>query len=252
MQNTALSTQNALEPAARLGESAGIGGLVDGSNIEPLTRQRSLHDELVGRVRDMIIEGALIPGSRVHEGELGRALGVSRTPLREALKFLASEGLVDLVPGRGAVVHRLTAKEVQDMLDVLVALETLAGRLACRNASAEQIAQVRALHDRMMGFRGAGNRLEYYKLNHAIHSAIAALSGNDCLVSTHQAIQSRLKRVRFLGHEAAANWEGAASEHVEMVEALEQRDEDAVAEVLARHLRQSWARIRDVLGQEGT
>jgi DNA-binding GntR family transcriptional regulator len=223
---------------------------VDGSDIEPLMRQRSLHDELVGRVRDMIIDGRLAPGSRVHEGELGRALGVSRTPLREALKFLASEGLVDLVPGRGAVVHRLTAKEVQDMLDVLVALETLAGRLACRNASAEQIAELRALHDRMMAFREAGNRLEYYKLNQAIHSAIAALSSNECLVSTHQAIQSRLKRVRFLGHEEPANWEGAASEHVEMIEALERRDEEAVAEVLARHLRQSWVRIQDVLVRE--
>jgi DNA-binding GntR family transcriptional regulator len=206
-----------------------------------------LHDELVGRVRDMIIEGRLAPGSRIHEGELGRALGVSRTPLREALKFLASEGLVDLVPGRGAIVHRLTDKEVQDMLNVLVALETMAGRLACSNAGAEQIAQVRALHDRMMAFREDGNRLEYYKLNQAIHSAIAALSGNECLVATHDAIQSRLKRVRFLGHEARANWEGAAREHVEMIEALERRDEDALAEVLARHLRESWARIRGVL-----
>jgi DNA-binding GntR family transcriptional regulator len=225
---------------------------VDGSNIEPLVRQRSLHDELVGRVRDMIIEGRLAPGSRVHEGELGRALGVSRTPLREALKFLASEGLVDLIPGRGAVVHRLTGKEIVDMLDVLAALETLAGRLACRTASAEQIADVRALHDAMMAFRAEGNRLEYYKLNQAIHSAIAALSGNACLAGTHGAIQSRLKRVRFLGHEVPANWEGAANEHVEMIAALERRDEDALAEILARHLHQSWVRMQDVLLQEGT
>lgn len=223
---------------------------MDGLDIEPLARPRSLHDELVGRVRDMIIEGRLAPDSRVHEGELGRALGVSRTPLREALKFLASEGLVDLVPGRGAVVHRLTAKEVHDMLDVLVALETLAGRLACRNATDRQIASIRALHDRMMAHRADGNRLEYYKLNQAIHSGIAALSSNECLMTTHQAIQSRLKRVRFLGHEAPVNWDGAAGEHVEMMDALEHRDEDRLAEILTRHLRQSWVRIQDVLHQE--
>ena len=70
---------------------------MDGSTIEPLVRQRSL--------RDMIVEGRLAPDSRIHEGELGRALGVSRTPLRQAIKFLTSEGLVDLIPGRGAIVH---------------------------------------------------------------------------------------------------------------------------------------------------
>jgi DNA-binding GntR family transcriptional regulator len=226
------------------------GGNVDEATIEPLTRHRSLHDELVGRIRDMIIEGTLRPASRIHEGDLGKALGVSRTPLREALKFLASEGLVDLVAGRGAIVHRLTPREVQDMLDVLVVLETLAGRLACRNANKEAIGQVRNLHDRMMAFHAAGNRLDYYKLNHAVHSAIAALSDNACLLETHDAIQSRLKRVRFLAHAAPANWESAAREHIKMVEALERRDENALAEVLEYHLRQSWFRIADMFVQE--
>ena len=169
----------------------------------------------------MIIEGQLEPGARIHEGQLGQALGVSRTPLREALKFVASEGLIDLVPGRGGVVRQLTPRDVRNMLDVLIALETLAGRLACRNAATAQIGEVRALHDRMMGFYAERNRLEYYKLNQAIHTAITALSGNDFLASTHDAIQSRLKRIRFIGNEAPANWEGAVREHEEMIGALE-------------------------------
>src|SRR4051794_41121382 len=126
----------------------------------------------------MIIEGQLAPGSRIHEGQLGQALGVSRTPLREALKYLASEGLIDLVPGRGAVVRQLTPQDVRDMLAVLIALETLAGRLACRNATEAQIAGVRKTHDRMMDFYSRRKRLEYYKLNQAIHTAIVNLSGN--------------------------------------------------------------------------
>src|SRR5690348_740400 len=103
------------------------------SGIARLNR-RSLHDELVDRVRSLIVEGQLAPGMRIHEGQLGTALGVSRTPLREALKVLASEGLVELVQGRGAVVKKLTSIDVRDMLDVLIALETLAGALACRGA----------------------------------------------------------------------------------------------------------------------
>jgi DNA-binding GntR family transcriptional regulator len=93
--------------------------------------RRTLHDEVVSRVRDMIIEGVLAPGTRIHEGQVCGRLGVSRTPLREALKALASEGLVDLVPSRGAVVHRFSSKDVEDMLTVLGTLEALAGRLAC-------------------------------------------------------------------------------------------------------------------------
>jgi DNA-binding GntR family transcriptional regulator len=214
--------------------------------IRPILRH-TLHDELVGRIRDMIIEGQLPPGSRIHEGQLGLALGVSRTPLREALKFVASEGLIDLVPGRGGIVRRLTPRDVRNMLDVLTALETLAGRLACRHATDAQIAEIRRMHDRMMPLYADRQRLEYYKLNQAIHSGIAALSDNDFLLATHEAIQSRLKRIRFIGSEAPDNWSGAVQEHVEMMDALERRDETALTEVLTRHLEQTWIRVRKTL-----
>ena len=102
----------------------------------------TLHSAVVSRLRDMITEGQLPPGVRIHEGQLGKQLGVSRTPLREALKVMASEGLVDLVPSRGALVRNLTPKDVKDMLAVLAALEELAGRLACSNATDEVIAEV--------------------------------------------------------------------------------------------------------------
>lgn len=212
--------------------------------IAPLSR-RSLHDELVERIRDMIIEGQLPPLSRIHEGQLGKALGVSRTPLREALKFLASEGLLELVPGRGAVVRKLTPKDVRDMLDVLGAIETLGGRLACRNATDAEIAGLRRLHDEMMVLYRARNRLEYYRRNQAIHSGIARLSGNALLASTHQVIQARLKRIRFIGNEEPDKWAGAVAEHEEMIVALEARDEARLADVIARHLEETWVRVVD-------
>lgn len=215
-------------------------------DVVPVYR-RSLHDELVGRLRDMIIEGQLVPGERIHEGQVGAALGVSRTPLREALKFVASEGLIDLVPGRGAVVRALTKRDVRNMLDVLIALETLAARLACRIAPDKDIAKVRKLHDEMMAFYAAGNRLEYYKRNQAIHSAIAGLSANDCLNSTHESIQSRLKRIRFIGNEQPEKWQGAVGEHEEMIVALEARDADRLAEVMERHLERTWDRVKDIV-----
>jgi DNA-binding GntR family transcriptional regulator len=214
------------------------------SDIVPLPR-RSLHNDLVERVRDMIIEGQLPPLSRIHEGQLGKALGVSRTPLREALKYLASEGLIELVPGRGAVVRKLTPHDVRDMLDVLSALETLGGRLACRNATDIEIARLRHLHEEMMAFYAAGNRLEYYRRNQAIHSGLALLSGNALLASMHQVIQARLKRIRFIGNEEPAKWSRAVAEHEEIIAALEARDEGRLAGVIARHLRETWLRVVD-------
>ncbi|MFB9791833.1 GntR family transcriptional regulator [Shinella granuli] len=225
-------------------------GLPESSLPEPI-RRTALHDTLVGRLRDMIIEGHLSPGTRLNEGQLGQMLGVSRTPLREAIKYLASEGLVELVPSRGAVVKRFGAKDVKDMLSVLATLEELAGRLACASARDEEIAEIRALHDRMVRHYKAGDRLEYYKLNQAIHTRIVAISGNAALAEVHGMLQTRLKRIRFVGHEGPEKWAAAVGEHEEMVAALEARDADRLSEVLGRHLKKAWERVSETLEGAG-
>ena len=212
--------------------------------IVPLNR-RTLHDELVDRVRSLIVEGQLAPGTRIHEGDLGKALGVSRTPLRETLKVLASEGLMELVPGRGAVVKQLTPRDVAEMLDVLVELEALAGRLACRHATDAQIAALRRTHDEMMTFYASGNRLEYYWRNQAIHAGLAELSGNGLLASLHEGLQARLKRIRFIGNEEPHKWAGAVQEHEAMMAALEARDATRLDEIVRRHLGETWKRVVD-------
>jgi DNA-binding GntR family transcriptional regulator len=213
---------------------------------EPI-RRWTLHDELVSRLRDMIIEGELAPGQRVHEGLLGKTLGVSRTPLREALKFLASEGLVELVAGRGAVIRKFSPKDVQDMLEVLGEIEALGARLACERATAAEIAQVRALHDDMMRLYKAGSRLEYYKHNQAIHSAFARLSGNAFLATTHETIQSRLKRIRFIGNDRPERWRAAVKEHGEIIAAFEARDAEHLSKAIKHHLQQTWIRVQHEL-----
>jgi DNA-binding GntR family transcriptional regulator len=209
----------------------------------PIVRQ-SLHEAILSRVRDMIIEGTLASGTRIHEGNLGRELGVSRTPLREALKFLASEGLIELSPGRGAVVRKFTAKDIHDSLIVLAQLEALGGRLACAIASDEQIDEVCDLHARMLEMYRAGDRRSYFKLNHAIHSAILRLSANDALVDVHDILLPRLRRVRYLGHEGRENWAAAVAEHESIIAALKARDAEALSRVLAEHLEAGWHRIK--------
>jgi DNA-binding GntR family transcriptional regulator len=212
----------------------------------PIVRP-TLHDAIVARVRDMIIEGELVPGTRLHEGNLGKMLGVSRTPLREALKFLVSEGLLELSPGRGAVVRQFSAKDVHDSLIVLGNLEGLAGRLACEHAMDSEIKEVRQLHDRMMDMYEKRDRLPYFKLNQNIHSAILRLSKNEALVSVHNVLQARLKRIRYIGNEGPEKWAGAVADHEEMIDALEARDADRLSKILTAHMEKTWERVRNAI-----
>ena len=172
---------------------------------------------------------------------------MSRTPLREAIKTLASEGLVEILPAKGAIVRRFSESDIRDILEVLKALEQCAARLACRSASDAEIAGIAALHGEMMALYAQRNRLAYFKLNQNIHSAIVQASGNATLAQTHDQLQARIKRIRFIGNEKPERWAGAVAEHEEMVAALQRRDADALAEVLGRHLDKTMDRVRDAI-----
>ncbi|WP_159999199.1 GntR family transcriptional regulator [Roseomonas sp. 18066] len=212
----------------------------------PIARQ-TLHDQVVTRLRDMVTEGRLAPGQRVNEVALCTGLGVSRTPLREALKTLAGEGLLELVPARGAIVRSFTDKDVADCMMVLKALEQLAGRLLCQVASDAAITGILALHAEMQARYVVRDRLPYFKLNQAIHSSIVAAADNAPLARAHEALQAQMKRIRFIGHEGPEKWAAAMDEHEEMAVALAQRDGEALAEVIGRHHDRGLARIRDVI-----
>lgn len=206
---------------------------------------RSLHDQVVSRVRDLIIEGKLEPGSRIDESLLIEELGVSRTPFREALRTLAAEGLVIVRPSKGSIVRKLTAKDVFSMLQVLANLEKLAGELACEHASDDDIAALVALHEQMMQHYRERDRMPYYKLNQEFHTRLAALSDNETLQEMQANIQARLKRIRYIGNEKPEYWAGAVADHEAMVKALQARDGQRLGDAMASHLAKTWDRVKD-------
>jgi DNA-binding GntR family transcriptional regulator len=216
------------------------------ADYTPIMR-RTLHDEVLERVRDMIIEGRLAPGQRINEGQVGAQLGVSRTPLREAIKTLASEGLVEILPAKGAIVRKFTARDLADILEVIKSLEQLGGRIACAQASDATIEAIHTLHRDMLALYATRDRLDYFKLNQAIHSAIVAASGNAVLAEMHTTLQSRIKRLRFVGNEGPEKWAGAVAEHEDMMAALLKRDADALSEAIGRHMDTTLVRVREVL-----
>lgn len=212
----------------------------------PISR-RTLHVEVVERVRDLIIDGTLAMGERVNESELGPRLGVSRTPLREALRTLASEGLIDLVPSKGAVVRRFSPADVAQMLESIKAIEGFCARVGVDRASPAEIESVLALHRQMVEHYNRRERLEYYKLNQSIHTKIVSLAHNRSLNELHALVQGQLKRIRFIGNESPQKWAGAMSEHEAMAAALAERNGEALARVLEIHMDNTLERVLDVI-----
>ena len=204
----------------------------------------SLHDQIANQIRDMIIEGYLEPGTRIDEVEIAQKFGVSRTPFREALRTLAAEGLVMTQRSKGSVVRNFTPEEVEQMLEFLAHIEQFAGRLVCERATDEQIEDLLSLHSKMLDHWHARERLPYYKLNQEFHSRLSHYAGNSALAETQSNLQGRLKRIRFMGNRAADFWEDAVAEHEEMARALQERDGERLAEVMQRHLRNSWLRVQ--------
>lgn len=246
-----MSKEQVIEADPDIRETRASGGVLGASGGAPggvmrITRV-TLHDAVLNQIRDMIIEGRLAPGTRINEGQVGAMLGVSRTPLREAIKTLASEGLVEIVPAKGAIVRRFLENDIREILFVLKALEQTAARLACWNATDKEIEAIQAMHSAMLSHYASRNRLPYFKLNQAIHSAIVLASGNSVLAHTHETLQSRIKRIRFVGNETPERWAAAVAEHEEMMAALSARDPDRLAEILGRHLDRTLERVRDAL-----
>lgn len=201
----------------------------------PLPRS-SLHDELTERLREMIFSGELEGGERVPEKLLCERFGISRTPLREALKVLASEGLLHLLPNRGARVATLTAEAVEEIFPVMGALEALAGELACRHATAAEIAEVKALHYQMALHHTKGELQPYFRLNQQIHEKILEAARNPTLTQQVRSLAGRVRLARFRANMSATRWDRAMAEHEEILAALEARDGAALADVLRRHL----------------
>lgn len=195
-----------------------------------------LHQEVVARLRQRIIEGELPPGAKLNERELSEQLQVSRTPLREAIKMLAAEGLVELLPNRGAVVLQLSEQDVHDTFEVIGMLEGEAGALAAERIDDAELAEIRALHFEMLAAHARRDLPAYYALNSAVHRQINAAARNRVLTQTYTQINARLQSLRFRSNFDDAKWARAVEEHGRMIEALASRDAEGLRQVLMAHI----------------
>lgn len=188
------------------------------------------------QLRERIIQGEFRPGARLNERALGDLLGVSRTPLREAFRVLAAEGLVQMAPNRGAQVAVLSETSIREAFEVIGGLEAMSCRLACERATEAEIAEIRALTYEMMASHARLDLPAYYRCNRLIHQRIGQAAHNALLLQLYEAQNVRIQNLRFVSNENRAKWDQAMREHVEMADALAARDAERLAAIMRAHL----------------
>lgn len=211
----------------------------------------ALAARIADHLRREILTGALPPGARVKERETARDMGVSRTPMREAVRILAQEGLVELRAARSAVVAAPSLQDIHDNIEVMIALEVLSGQLACTRASEADLGRLRQLHQALTAAHDKVHPLDLFEIDMAFHKAIAAASGNPVLARTHGDLLARLWRARYLGASQRRNRDRVIDQHARILKALEARDPSATAAAITRHLQNLAEHITDVMEREG-
>ena len=222
-----------------------IAQIADTGGPEP-----SLHGEVLSRLRDYLVEGNIPDGGRVPERQLCELFGVSRTPLREALKVLAAEGLIELLPNRGARVRELGKHDLEELFDVMGGLESLAGRLACEAITDQEIAEIERLHYEMYGYYLHRDMHNYFQVNQRIHERIVAASRNEALRGIYANLAGRIRRVRYSANFARKRqrWAEAMREHEAILDALRRRAGSELSDILFQHLRNKRAAAVEHLG----
>ena len=206
------------------------------ADILPMPRP-ALHGQVVTqRLRQLLVEGQIAPGAKLNERELCEQMNVSRTPLREAIKTLAAEGLVELLPNRGAIAVQLGEADILNTFEVMAGLEGLSGELAAQRITPEELAEIEAMHYEMKAAYTRRDLSNYYRLNAAIHRAINTAARNPVLTTTYDQVNARLQALRFRSNQDGEKWARAMQEHDQMVAALETRDSAALRAVLVAHL----------------
>jgi DNA-binding GntR family transcriptional regulator len=209
----------------------------------------SLHHEVADQLRQRIFDGALQPGQFLDEPALSETLGISRTPLREALKVLTAEGLLRHEPRRGCFVREVTERDLDEIFPVIALLEGRCAHEAARNASDADLQALQTLHDRLQARADAGDISGYYAANYAIHEAIITLADNRWLALAIADLRKILKLARLQQLHAPGRLRQSLSEHLAVFAALQARDPEGAEAAMRTHLTRQREALRDLARQ---
>ncbi|ETR74960.1 regulatory protein [Afipia sp. P52-10] len=206
-----------------------------------------MHERAAARMRTMIIRGELPPGSPTQETKLSETLGVSRTPLREAMKLLAAEGLVELRPNRSPRIADMEIEGISELFEALSGIERLAAELAAKRATERDLQRLQKLQARMEGYHRDGKLDDYFSINGEIHSLIVRMARNTPLREAHETLIARAERARYLALGADRRWSNSVDEHADILAALKAGDSETAGRLLGTHVQRTGTALLEVL-----
>ena len=217
----------------------------------PMLSRKRLGDQIADVLRKQILLGEMAPGNNVPERETAMALGVSRTPLREALVILEGEGLILMAPARSPIVANPTPDDLIQLLLVQSALEALAGECACEKITADELSTIEEMHQKMVATADEAASIDFFTSDMAFHEAIVAASKNKPLIKTHRQYNSRLWRARFMSSRRRVKKRSLTlGEHGAIVDGLRMHDKEKTSSALEEHLRTAIKNISSIFAEE--
>ena len=216
----------------------------------PSETSKATAERIAAILRDRIVKGELAPRDRLVERRLSAELDVSRTPVREALKLLEADGLVEITLHRGALVSMFGPEEAVHLFDVISSLESLAAQRLAETITADGLQRLEDLHGTMLEQFRSDRISDYFDTNTLIHDFIVTGSGNPIVIETHRRLIARARRGRFMAIMNRDRLEQAVGEHETLMQAVRSRDPDKAAEVWKIHLRHTGETLAEVLSRQ--
>jgi DNA-binding GntR family transcriptional regulator len=199
-------------------------------------RAKTLHQEIVGQIRKMIEKGILAKGQKIDEKSLCESMGVSRTPVREALRLLKSEGLIELIPHKGAFVSQPCIEEINDMFEVMSVLEGTCARLAATHLKKKDLQKIEALHEELETHYQNRDYDTYLKKNHVLHVFVQELAGNKVLNDVINGLRQKILLYRQRQLHQPERFDQSIQEHRNLLGAFRRRDPDSAESLMKHHL----------------
>lgn len=209
-----------------------------------------LRDVVFNTLREAILKGELKPGERLMELQLAAKLGVSRTPIREAIRMLEQEGLAVTVPRKGAEVAKMTEKDMEDVLQIREALDELAAARACERISEDELAELRRTMHEFEEYTKSGNLKMIAEADVRFHDIIYHATGNSKLVNMLNNLREQMYRYRVEYLKDEKNYPILIKEHSEIVDGLSGKDRDRVTAAMHRHVMNQAAAVKEIIREQ--
>jgi DNA-binding GntR family transcriptional regulator len=212
-------------------------------------KKATYHIQIADMLRDMIMTGKLKEGDKVNEGQLCETMGISKTPMREALRVLSVEGLIRLVPNRGAFVTKPEFEEIAEMFDVMSLLEGYCARRACEKMTSKDFAHLEKLHAKLEENFEQNDQEEYIRINNQYHSLVQEIAGNRTINQIVDGLRKKILLYRFQSLNLPDRFASSIREHRDLLEAFRQRDDSRADALMREHLQNQTLALKSLVEQ---